>query len=252
MKPPPAADGAAGDKARLAEDDRGGLVVGTFDLAGLAAHRPGLPDIAAALGLAQKFVILTAVAQGAIESEAAGLIGARAKLSDRRILKIHPRRVSLRGIVRGAIDVGMDGVRLSFLAHRTRTDCAHGTAPFLTTGATAVLQTAQQLPSADTAPPRKLKEMLADILGMSDADVAVTVCGLAAATVSSKAAIAAVTYEALVLLREQLPSATAVALARQAIAMLLAPGLRTHAPGTLGPEIHARALALARITGGGR
>ncbi len=233
------------NKVRMAEDDRGGLVVGSFDLDRLVTHRPGLAEIAATLGLSRKFMLLTGVLQGAIESEVASLVGARAKLSDRRILNIHPRRISLCGLVRGAIDVDETGVRLSFLVHQARPDCAHGTSPFITVGASAVLRSVERLPSAIGEQPR-LKEVLADILGVADPDVAVTICGLAAATLSSKAAIAAVLYEALVLLKDKLPRETVIALAQASVLMLRAPSPAALAKDSLGTEIYARAGALVK------
>lgn len=239
------ADERMNDKIRLAEDDRGGLVVASLDLERLAPQRSGLAEVAAALGLGRKFVLVTAVAQGVMESEVAGLIGARAKLSDRRILRIHPRRVSLCGVVRGAIDADQDGVRLSCLVHRTRTDCAHGTSPFLTTGAAALLQAADCWPLPSAAP-RKLKDILAETLGLTTPDLAVTLCGLAVATLSSKAAIAGVLYEGMMLLKDQLPRPMLIALARESVLMLRDAPAATTAQTSLAAEIYARAGALAR------
>ncbi|MGH8619156.1 MAG: hypothetical protein ACREUW_15805 [Burkholderiales bacterium] len=239
------ADARMNDKIRLAEDDRGGLVVASFDLDRLAPHRPGLMEVAAALGLVRKFILVTAVNQASMDSEVAGLIGARAKLSDRRILRMHPRRVSLCGVVRGAIDAGEDGVRLSCLVHRARTDCAQGTSPFLTTGAAALLQTADCWPLPSAAP-RKLKDILAEALGLSAPDLAVTICGLAVATLSSKAAIAGVLYEGMVLLKEQLPKPMLIALAQESVQMLRAPSAASVARGSLAAEIYARAGALVK------
>jgi hypothetical protein len=190
-------------------------------------------------------MLLTGVLQGAMEREVASLVGARAKLSDRRILNMHPRRVSLCGLVRGAIDVDEKGVRLSFLVHQARPDCAHGTSPFITVGAAAVLRSVERLPSVIGEQPR-LKEVLAEILGVADPDVAVTICGLAAATLSSKAAIAAVLYEALVLLKDRLPRETVIALAQASVLMLRAPSPAALAKDSLGTEIYARAGALVK------
>jgi hypothetical protein len=201
--------------------------------------------VAAALGLSRKFMLLTGVAQGAIESEVSSLIGARAKLSDRRILRMHPRRVSLCGVVRGAMDADQDGVRLSFMQHRSRSDCAHGTSPFLTTGAAALLQATERWPAPSDAP-RKLKDILAEALGLASPDLAVTLCGLAVATLSSKAAIAGVLYEGMMLLKDQLPKPVLVALAHESVMMLRAPSPAAVAQGSLVTEIYARTGALVR------